>query len=514
MRNLACGVFLAIALGACGDNLAAPDAPPTAPPDAAAPLLQFAPCSIPSFECATLVVPADWSHPDGPTIALPVIRAKARDPAHRLGVLTFNFGGPGEGTLAGIAGIYPYPPIATATALADRFDFVVMDWRGVATTTPALHCLTMPLAARLDAEHFGPVSDADWQGLFSLVADVDASCASMATNAPLLAHQDSESAARDFDALRAGLGEDKLNMWVVSYGTRLGMMYAELFPERVRAIVLDSPMAPALDFKTFITAQDASFEAELGRFFAWCDRTPASCAFHGSSASAYDQLLTRADATPIIAGGVTLDRAAINLAAIGMMYFPTTQWSQLGDALAALAGGDGTAMAHLVRDASFASNDNAFASYENVIAQDIPLPADLATPSAYRAWTESQVASAPHLARMNATLQAFAVGWPGSVPVEHAITATTAPPLLITATRHDPATPYGDAPALQQALANGSHLITYEGDGHANGEYQPCLGEATAAFLVDPTTAPATTDCPAVDPSIARRSRVHHMRFK
>ena len=254
----------------------------------------------------------------------------------------------------------------------------------------------------------------------------------------------------------------------------------------MRAIVLDSPMAPALDFKTFITAQDAAFEGELARFFAWCDRTPLSCAFHGGSATAYEQLLTSADAAPVTAGGVTLDRAAINLAATDMMYFPSRQWSALGSALSALATGDGTTMAQLVRASSFASDDNSFASYENVIAQDVPLPSDLATPSAYRAWTESQVASAPHLARLNATLQAFAVGWPGSVPSEHAIGATTAPPLLITATRNDPATPYADAAALQEALANGSHVVTYEGDGHANGEYQPCLGDPTAAFLIDP----------------------------
>ena len=73
-----------------------------------------------------------------------------------------------------------------------------------------------------------------------------------------------------------------------------------------------------------------------------------------------------------------------------------------------------------------------------------------------------------------------------------------APPLLITATRNDPATPYPGAVALQQAFANGSYLVTYEGDGHANAGFQSCLGDVTAAFLIDPTTPPATTDCPDV----------------
>ena len=129
---MVCGI--AFVLAACGDNLVVPDAAPPSPPDAA-PLLQFSPCLHDPLECATLVVPADRAHPGGATISLPVVRAKARNAAQRLGVLTFNFGGPGEGTLGQLAGMYPSQPIASATQLADRFDFVLMDWRGVATTS-------------------------------------------------------------------------------------------------------------------------------------------------------------------------------------------------------------------------------------------------------------------------------------------------------------------------------------------------------------------------------------------
>src|SRR5256885_6512899 len=148
--------LLLLAVCACGDNQTVPDGPVG---DGAS-LLQFTPCRTPPLECATLVVPADWSQPSGDTIALPVVRGKARDSAHRLGVLTFNFGGPGGGTLEQLAMAYPNQPIASFTQLADRFDFVLMDWRGVGTTSPALQCLTPALAARLDADHFGPVSDA------------------------------------------------------------------------------------------------------------------------------------------------------------------------------------------------------------------------------------------------------------------------------------------------------------------------------------------------------------------
>lgn len=500
-------LVLSLAVG-CGDNQPGPDAGTSSP-------LHFASCRTPPLECATLVVPADWSRPDGPTIALPVVRAPARDPSRRLGALTFNFGGPGEATLDSLANRYPHQPIASTIALADRFDFVFMDWRGVATTRPALSCLDASTTPRVAAERFAPKLDAEWTALFQLVGDVAAGCAARADNAPLLAHMDTESAARDFDALRAGLGEDKLDMWVVSYGTRLGAMYAELFPDRVRAIVLDSPVAPVTRFEDFLTGQNAAFEAELARFFAWCGRAaPATCPFRTSDgnaatiAAAFEALLATADATPVVAQGVTLDRATIDLVATNMMYFPSYEWPRLGAALAALAGGDGARMAQLVASGliDYGNDDNAFSSYQNVIAQDYPLPAAIATPAGYRQWAESVAAAAPHVALQNIAAQAFAVAWPTTAPSQHAIGATTAPPLLLTATRNDPATPYAGAIALQQALANGSYVVTYEGDGHASGEFQPCIGEVTAAFLIDPTAPPATLDCAVVEPAVAPRA--------
>src|ERR1700689_2680387 len=188
-------VLLCLLFAACGDN---------ASPITLAP---FAPCRMAPLECSTLTVPADWAAPDGSMIALPIVRAPAQDPANRIGVLTFNFGGPGEATLDPIAANYPQQPVATTQDLTQRFDWVLMDWRGVATTSPALSCLDADIGAQLAGETFDPQTDADWMQLFQLVANVGAGCAANASNAPLLAHMDTESAARDFDALREELGE-------------------------------------------------------------------------------------------------------------------------------------------------------------------------------------------------------------------------------------------------------------------------------------------------------------------
>ena len=495
---------LLLALVACGDNT-------TPALDAgSAGTLQFRSCQGGKFDCAELTVPADWSQPDGPTITLPVTRAKARNPALRVGIITFNFGGPGGATMDPIAQSYPNGPLATPMDLTQYFDYVLIDWRGVATTVPELTCYDASTQPRLVAQRWAPASDADWTALFQLGTDLAAGCQANTDNAPLLLHQDGESAARDLDALRAGLGEDKLNMWVVSYGTRLGSMYATLFPDHVGAIVLDSPMAPVPDFKRFLMDQSVSFDDELTRFFAWCAaESDTVCPFRTSDgmassvAAAYETLLSTCDTAPITASGITLDRASVNLVATYMMYTPFYTWKTLATALAHLQANNGTDMAMLYKEevAGFAGDDNAFSSYQNVMAQDVPLPSDLATTDAFKTWAISVGAAAPHVGLQNTAAQSFALSWPTPIRPLHSITATTAPPLLITATRHDPATPYQWALDMQAALANGSYLVTYEGDGHGNGSVDSCLGSVAAAFLINQGGAPSTTDCPALMPA-------------
>ncbi|HEY1811759.1 MAG TPA: alpha/beta hydrolase [Kofleriaceae bacterium] len=498
-------------VASCGDNLPPPEPGPLAP-------LVFSSCLNGMFECGTLVVPADWSSESALTIELPVVRAPARDPSQRIGVLVFNFGGPGEPTLQPIVDNYPAQPIATSQDLTARFDWVLMDWRGVATTTPELSCLDATTGSALAAEQFAPGSDADWAALFSLGSDVAAGCLANGSNAALLARQDTDSAARDLEALRIGLGESQLNMWGVSYGTRLASMYASIFPEHVRAFALDSPMFPQPSLPEFLTAQSESFDAELGRFFAWCAGASATdCPFRtadGSGASVaaeFEQLLDNADTSPIVADGVTLDRASIDLAATTQMYFPTVEWPPLATALASLEAGDGSAMAKLVMSSAFdsANDDNAFSSYQNVCAQDMPIPAGLDSPASFEAFAMSLEPLAPHVGLQNAAAQAFAVTWPTIPPFQHPIGNAAAPPLLVTATRNDPATPYAWASELVAAFDNGSYLVTYEGDGHANAQFHRCIGEVTASFLIDPTKPPSTTDCPEVDPTAqhARETR-------
>ncbi|MFC7713214.1 alpha/beta fold hydrolase [Nonomuraea recticatena] len=101
-----------------------------------------------------------------------------------------------------------------------------------------------------------------------------------ARTGPLFDHVSSLSVARDLDALRAALGEGKLTYYGVSYGTIIGQLYAERFPQRVRALALDGNFDHSLGTAAYLDTAAVHAESSFDEFAAWCSRTP-TCALYG-----------------------------------------------------------------------------------------------------------------------------------------------------------------------------------------------------------------------------------------
>jgi pimeloyl-ACP methyl ester carboxylesterase len=120
---------------------------------------------------------------------------------------------------------------------------------------------------------------------------------------PLLGHIDTISAAKDIEATRLALNEGKLNWMGFSYGTELGAAYAELYPENVRAMILDGNVDHSQsEISNFVTEM-STYENELTRFFDWCNET-SSCALSGQNvAKVFDELVSNATRSPIPAPG-------------------------------------------------------------------------------------------------------------------------------------------------------------------------------------------------------------------
>jgi pimeloyl-ACP methyl ester carboxylesterase len=252
--------------------------------------IAWAPCPGSAVtQCGTLRVPADWSHPHGPKINVAVARHPADDPAHRIGTLFFNPGGPGDGGVKYV--------IAADTFFSDtlraRFDIVSVDPRGVGDSTP-IRCGVPALTPEYT---FFPRTQQEFDAMVAHNRAVARSC--LQETGPLLLHADTVSVARDHEALRIALGVSRVNWLGLSYGTQLGAQYAQLYPKRTRAMVLDAVLDHSSSDVLLTAAAATTVEEAFNRFATWCDTAP-DCALRGQDVAAvYDALVRRAQRHPI-----------------------------------------------------------------------------------------------------------------------------------------------------------------------------------------------------------------------
>lgn len=215
-----------------------------------------------SAECAMLTVPMDYEDPDGETIELAVTRnAATGDADARIGSVVVNPGGPGIPSTT-------FSPLVAALwaggPVTERFDIVGFDPRGVGLSRPAVDCYT---DEERDAD--APLSAFGEWTEESARAIVDA-CADGSGSEEVLAHLGTRDAARDMDVLRSALGDEELTFAGTSYGTRLGAVYAEMFPQNVRALVLDGAVDPLVGTVERRIQASAGIQAAFERFADYC----------------------------------------------------------------------------------------------------------------------------------------------------------------------------------------------------------------------------------------------------
>ncbi|MFC0435833.1 alpha/beta fold hydrolase [Kutzneria buriramensis] len=254
------------------------------------------------YQCADLTVPMSYPDPDGAQIQMAVGRLPAADQAHKIGTIFYNPGGPGNpGRI---------PPVLTA-ALHQRFDLVGFDPRGVGASTP-LHCFASPdqLAVLQRVAGQFPTTPDQAQRQIADALTIDQWCGQNA--GPLINHMSTANVARDLDRLRAAVGESTLSYYGLSYGTVLGETYANLFPDRVRAVVLDAVDDPVNWFTGYHPADanvpfsvrlaaDLGTEQALHSFLTAC-AADARCAFRepgGDLSAKFDRVLDRLAAGPV-----------------------------------------------------------------------------------------------------------------------------------------------------------------------------------------------------------------------
>jgi len=492
-RWAAAAVLLAVSATGCSRGAAAAPQPSTLA-GYYAQRLDWRPCEG-GFECARLVVPFDYARPDWRRFTLPVIKLPASDPARRIGALVINPGGPGgSGVQYALGARSEFP-----AAVRARFDIVGFDPRGVGGSEPALSCLTGPQLDQYFATDDEPSDAAQFRQVIAQGKLFAAGCAR--NSAALLPYVGTRNAARDLDVLRAALGESRLSFLGKSYGTYLGAWYAQLFPGRVRALVLDGAVDPDASSLDLDITQAEGFQVAFGSFAAWCLASATCPLGHGgpvSAAAKVQGLITRADSAPLasrLGDGQVADGAML-LTGVTFALYSRSFWPYLRAALAGAFAGDGTGLVELANALTGRNPDGTYSNltdaFTAISCLDRPWPRSLAI------WQSAAAAAAQGAPLFGAPLvwgNLACAYWPVPSYPQSPIRAAGAPPILVIGTLRDPATPYRWAQALAGDLASGV-LLGWNGDGHtAYGEGSACVDTIVNNYLVSLSVPRGGTMC-------------------
>ena len=225
------------------------------------------------FQCGTLQVPLDYTHPTARMITLALIRKPATDKSTRIGSVLMNPGGPGE---SGIEFLRGEATGHSLDVLNHRFDLVTWDPRGVAESTP-ITCVDGSQEDQYLSTDSVLDDPQEKQAFIKANQDFAAGCKQRSGD--LLPFMDSASTAQDMDQIRIAVGDEKLTFLGFSYGTYIGQWYAHLFPTRVRALSLDGVVDPTVSANDSLYGQVVGFEQNLEAFLADCKARGTSCQY-------------------------------------------------------------------------------------------------------------------------------------------------------------------------------------------------------------------------------------------
>ncbi|MDI1465012.1 alpha/beta hydrolase [Catellatospora sp. KI3] len=459
-------------------------------PEVPAELLGKAPSGY-TFECRTVEVPQDWSKPDdGNTFDIAVMRARATDQRDRIGSLMVNPGGPGA---SGID-LASYLTRGLPAEVTRRFDIVGFDPRGVGRSSP-VDCYS---DADLDAT-FGADPDPKTQPEFDENVDLTKRMVDgcKAKYGDRLNKFSTEQAARDMDKIRQDLGEDKINYLGYSYGTLLGAVYAQLFPDRIRAMVLDGAVDPTLDSTASAQSQAMGFERAFDNFTAWCDDNHSRCPIDGNAREVTMKLMEEARTKPVgNSDGRYATPGWIFWGVVSALY-TKARWPDLGEALGDLQQGKAGAIMALA-DSYADRDDNGV--YTNLFDANAAVNcADEAKPvpvEQIRKYQEEWRQKYPMFGAPLAVGMLTCSVWPGPRDPFPTGEAKGAPPILVVGTKGDPATPYEQTQKLADMLGTGT-VLTWDGEGHTAYPETRCISSAVNKYLIDLDVPANGTVCPA-----------------
>jgi pimeloyl-ACP methyl ester carboxylesterase len=451
------------------------------PPDPG--VITWRSCAGDTRDCGTMQVPLDYADAAAGSAKLAIMRRRAS--GQRLGTLLLNPGGPGSSAID-FLGVFVED---STSPLLDRFDLVAFDPRGIGYSVRIECHATLQ---QLYAADPSPDDEAEWKAADDAAAKFAADCAE--AHAALLPHVGTLNVARDMERVREALGESKLNYLGFSYGTSIGARYAELYPSRVGALVLDAAVDLGLGALDLALEQAKGFERALGRYFDWCKAAADRCTWvrGAEPAQAFRQLAAAIDAQSIAAPAA--DRRlgpGEYLTAVGAtMYGGELGWRALSAGLDKAVAGDGSTLLEYVDGYLQRELDGSYSNREEANHAVNCLDRRPLSVAEIRAATARFASEAPFFGLPALTGQLVCAHWSVQGQDLAVPKGKGAPPLIVVGTRGDPATPYAWSQALAEDLES-AVLLTSNGEGHTGyGRGDRCVDDAVHAYLFDALVPP------------------------
>ena len=433
-----------------------------------------------AFQCATVTVPLDYDNPQGQTITVALKKLSSTSSSPR-GSVFLNPGGPGG---SGISAIESQADLYTSGDLSEvlaNYDVIGFDPRGVGQSTPITCWTPEDVQAILAGQaEIPPLSTPGSAADIVAQGSREATACEEHTEVPeILDHIDTRSVARDMDVMRALVGDKNLNYHGASYGTYLGAVYTELFPDNVGRVVLDSAMDPALSRQEAFEG-DAAAGEQILRTYIESQQGQAGFPLSGTTDEVVSRLATfldGLDAKPLTVsdGGDPVDRAEATTAIRTLVVASPENWPLLTEGLTqAMSSHDGTT---LMKNAESLSGGEESPGTEEQTVEllqsvyafsanrclDFP---DTGNQASWDAALSSYRRDYPIFHPLLPQHDAYCHGWghtSKTKPVDVDVDATN--PVLVIGILHDPQTPYPWSKALVSRLRN-SHLLSVDMYGH------------------------------------------------
>jgi pimeloyl-ACP methyl ester carboxylesterase len=443
------------------------------------------------FECTDLRVPIDYADLTVGTFKIAVLRYKAQDPKNRIGSLIVNPGGPGG---SGVDYAYNAEYVFDPDVL-DRYDIVGFDPRGVNRSAP-IECLTDEETDANYASDAKPDTEAE---LEKALADSKEFIEKCENSNEYLTHYSTAAAARDMDILRSALGDKKLNYFGKSYGTYLGTLYAQFFPDKVGRMILDGALDPNISILEQNISQAKGFDDALDAFLADCAKQD-DCPLPKNKQEATLKIIALFEIaalnplprkTKVENDERTATESLIVLGTASALYDDADGWPKLRTAFLEGQRGFGDTFLDLADQYSGRSSDGTYASNEldsGAVIDCLDWPDTRSvekTKEDAKRFTEVAPVFGPYLAYTNIACK-FLTPAPKDklTRTTNKITSITTAPIIVIGTTRDPATPYDWAVGLHKIFTT-SKLISLDADGHTGqGRGSACVDNAVDSYLL------------------------------